>query len=168
MNDTKAKQVAYLGVLIALAFILSYVESLIPLSLGIPGVKLGLANLVVMVALYTIGIKRAALLSVVRVILVGITFGSLSSMMYSLAGGLLSLGVMILFYKKEVFSVRGVSILGGVGHNLGQILMAMLVVQNGMLFSYFPVLLVSGTLAGMAIGLLAAMIIKRVEKVYRI
>ncbi|SFQ14927.1 heptaprenyl diphosphate synthase [Lachnospiraceae bacterium XBB1006] len=168
MKENRTKLVAYVGMLISLAFILSYVESLIPISLGIPGVKLGLANLVVMVALYTLGAKYAMLLSLIRIVLVGFSFGSLASMMYALAGGILSLLVMFLFYKRTIFSVRGVSMLGGVCHNVGQILMAMLVVQNPLLISYFPVLLISGTVAGLGIGLLAAMIIKRVEKVYRI
>lgn len=153
--------------LTALAFILSYIESLIPVFVGIPGVKIGLANLTVMVALYTLGVKWAVPLSIIRILLTGFTFGSMASMMYSLAGGVVSLLVMILFYYADIFTEKGVSILGGVAHNLGQLLMAVLVIKNGKLFVYFPVLCISGTLAGILIGILADMIIKRVKKVYR-
>ncbi|MCR4955108.1 MAG: Gx transporter family protein [Lachnospiraceae bacterium] len=165
--NRKSTTVAYLGMLTALAMILSYVESLIPMSVGIPGVKIGLANLVVMVALYTVGIKWAFALSMVRIILVGFTFGSMSSMMYSFAGGMLSFLVMVIAKKTGFFSVRGVSILGGVFHNVGQIALAICLVENVKLVFYFPVLLVSGTAAGVAIGILATMIIVRVKKVYR-
>lgn len=165
--DKQAKKAAFLGMLTALAFILSYIESLIPVFVGIPGVKIGLANLTVMVALYTLGVKWAVPLSIIRILLTGFTFGSMASMMYSLAGGVVSLLVMILFYYADIFTEKGVSILGGVAHNLGQLLMAVLVIKNGKLFVYFPVLCISGTLAGILIGILADMIIKRVKKVYR-
>lgn len=167
MKGRKAQQVALTGMFVALAFVLSYIENIIPISIGIPGVKLGLANLVVMVALYTLGYRDALFLSIIRIVLVGFTFGSLASMMYSLAGGLLSFLVMVLAKKSEKLSISGVSVLGGVSHNLGQLLIAMLLVENGKLFFYFPVLCLSGTVAGIGIGLLAAMVTKRVKKVLK-
>jgi len=167
VKGRKAGQIAYLGMLTALAFILSYVESILPISLGIPGVKIGLANLTVMVALYTVGVKEALCLSFIRIILVGFTFGNLASMMYSVAGGVVSFLVMVVLFHFEIFTETGVSIAGGVAHNLGQLLVAVLVVENAKLLFYFPVLCFSGTVAGCFIGVLAAMIIKRVKKVYK-
>ncbi|MCI8484440.1 MAG: Gx transporter family protein [Lachnospiraceae bacterium] len=162
-----AKKAAYMGMLTALAFVFSYIEFLIPIHLGIPGVKLGLANLVVIVALYTMGTKEACALSLIRIVLTGFTFGSPASMLYSLAGGSLSLLVMILIRKLEVFSVTGVSVLGGVFHNIGQILAAVLVVETASLLYYLPVLILSGTIAGAVIGILAARLMKRLENMIR-
>lgn len=155
------KRTAYLGMLTALAFLLSYIESLIPINVGIPGIKLGLANIVIIVALYTIGTVPAFLLSLVRIVLTGFTFGNLAMMMYSLGGGMLSLLVMVIARKTRWFSVMGTSVLGAVFHNIGQIIVAALVVENSSLFYYLPVLLLSGTAAGVIIGMLGAVLIKR-------
>ena len=114
-------RVAYFGVFTALALIFSYIETLIPVNFGIYGVKLGLANLIIVVALYKIGIGEAFLLSVVRVVLSGFLFGNYFSIIYSLAGGMLSLAVMSLLKRSGGFSVMGVSIAGGVFHNIGAI-----------------------------------------------
>ena len=160
-----AKKTAYMPMLTALAFLFSYIESLIPITLGVPGVKLGLANLVVIVTLYTMGIKAAAALSLVRVVLAGFTFGNPAGMIYSLAGGILSLLVMALAKKSNLFSITGISILGGVSHNAGQILAAILVVENMNLVYYLPVLVVSGTVAGTLIGILSALLIKRIPPI---
>jgi heptaprenyl diphosphate synthase len=159
---SKNKKYAYLGVLVALAFIFSYIEFLIPVNPGIPGVKLGLANLVVIVALYTIGERDAFLLSLTRILLVAFTFGSLYSLLYSLAGGVLSYLVMITAKKLSLFSIKGVSVLGGVFHNVGQIIVAILVLETSQLITWLPVLIVSGTVSGVLIGLLAAMVITRI------
>lgn len=160
-----AKKTAYMGMLTALAFVFSYIEFLIPINIGIPGVKLGLANLVVIVALYTIGTGAACTLSLVRIVLTGFTFGNPASMIYSLAGGVLSLLVMLLAKKIKLFSVTGVSVLGGVFHNVGQILVAILVVETTSLIYYLPVLMLSGTIAGVVIGILAAILIKRLQRI---
>ncbi len=158
----KTNRMVLLGVLVALAFIFSYVETLIPINIGVPGAKLGLANLVVMVALYTLGTRDAFLLSLVRIVLVGMTFGNMASMLYSIGGGLLSFLVMVLAKRSGWFSKTGTSVLGGVFHNVGQILVAMAVLETGRLIYYLPVLLVAGTASGIVIGLLAAMIIRRI------
>ena len=121
-------RVAFFGVFVALALIFSYVESLIPIQIGIPGVKLGLANLIIVIALYKMSLKEAYLLSVTRVVLSGFIFGNLFSILYSLAGGLLSLSVMALLKKHGDFSVIGISIAGGVSHNIGQLAIAIVVV----------------------------------------
>lgn len=141
--------------MIALAFIFSYLESLIPLPLGIPGIKLGLANLVVVLALFQLGIKAAITVSIVRIILVGFSFGNLSSMLYSLAGGILSLCVMILLKQTGKFHVIGVSLAGGVFHNVGQLIMAVWVLETGKLVYYAPILMVAGVVTGGLIGIAA-------------
>lgn len=154
-------KVAYFGVFTALALIFSYVESLIPISIGIPGVKLGLANLIIVIALYKLPLKQVYLLSVTRVLLSGFLFGNYFSIIYSLAGGLLSLTVMALLKRKGGFSITGISIAGGVFHNLGQLLVAMLVVETYQVSYYFPVLLVAGLATGFLIGIIAREMLKR-------
>ena len=129
-------RIAWFGVFTALALIFSYVETLIPFQIGIPGVKLGLANLIVVVALYKMGGKDALLLSVTRIVLSGFIFASLFSILYSLAGGLLSLAVMVILKKRGSFSVFGVSMAGGVFHNVGQLIVAMLVVETFSVANY--------------------------------
>lgn len=152
---------AYFGVFTALALIFSYVEMLIPIQFGIPGIKLGLANLLVVVFLYKRNAAEALLLSVVRIVLAGFMFSNLSSIIYSLAGGILSLAVMAFLKNKGTFSVIGVSIAGGITHNMGQLFVAMLVVETYRVGYYFPVLLIAGMLTGMAIGFVANEVLKR-------
>lgn len=162
-RNSKARRVALYGMLTALAFVLSYVESLVPVTLGIPGVKLGLANLVVLIALYTLDLKGAFVISVVRIVLSGLTFGGLFSMLYSLAGGLFSFAVMAILSRKKVFGTVGVSVCGGVAHNIGQLLVAMAVLETESVWYYFPVLLISGSVAGVLIGLLGGWMTGRVQ-----
>ena len=162
-RNGKARRVALYGMLTALAFILSYVESLVPVTLGIPGVKLGLANLVVLIALYTLDLKGAFVISVVRIILSGLTFGGLFSMLYSLAGGLLSFAVMAILSRKKLLGTVGVSVCGGVAHNIGQLLVAMAVLETESVWYYFPVLLISGSVAGVLIGLLGGWMTGRIQ-----
>lgn len=154
---------AYFGIFTALALILGYVEMLIPIQFGIPGVKLGLANLVTILVLYKMGWKDALLLSVVRIVLGGFIFSNLFAVFYSLAGGFLSLSVMGIVKKTGKFSVVGVSIWGGIFHNIGQLAVAMAVVQTYEVGYYFPVLLVAGLLTGMVIGILSGEVLKRIK-----
>ena len=158
----KTKKTAQIGMFIALAFVLSYLETMIPINFGIPGIKPGLSNLVVLFCLYRLGTKTAFCMAVVRIVLAGLTFGNLSTMMYSLAGGILSFIVMYLLKKSGKFSVQGVSAAGGVTHNIGQLIVAAAMIGNRMLAYYMPFLLVSGVLAGAAVGLLGGILIKRV------
>lgn len=158
-------RVAYFGVFTALALIFSYVETLIPVNLGIPGVKLGLANLIIVVALYKMRLSEAYFLSVVRVLLAGFIFGNYFSIIYSLAGGLLSLTVMALLKKWGGFSLQGISIAGGVFHNIGQLIVAAVVVETFSVTYYFPVLLVAGLLTGLVIGIVAEMMLKRLVNI---
>lgn len=158
-------KVAYFGVFTAFALILSYVEMLIPIQFGIPGIKLGLANLMIVIMLYKRNAKEAMMLSVVRIVLAGFMFSNLFSIIYSLAGGMLSLIVMALLKKRESFSVMGVSIAGGVSHNIGQLLVAMAVVETYRVGYYFPVLLIAGVLTGALIGVVSNEVLKRLRGV---
>ncbi len=159
-----AKRTAYTGLLVAVAFLLSYIESLLPLSLGIPGVKLGLANLAVFAALYITNTKNALFVSVARIVLVSLTFGNTFSLIYSIAGGILSFVLMVLCKKSKAFSKIGVSIVGGVSHNVAQIAVAMCILETPELIWYLPALLISGTVAGAIIGLVGALILERFMK----
>ena len=154
-------KVAYFGVFTTLALILSYVETLIPIQFGIPGVKLGLANLIIVIALYRMKLSGAYLLSIVRVLLAGFIFGNYFSIIYSLAGGLLSLTVMALLRKKGGFSVIGVSIAGGVFHNIGQLIIASVIVETFSVMYYVPVLLIAGLVTGLLIGIASDGMLKR-------
>ena len=161
-KKSSAQKVALYGVLIALAMVLSYVEMLSPLPVGIPGVKPGLANLVVFLALYMMTAREALLISMVRILLVSITFGNGSAFLYSMAGGILSFLVMWIFQKKDFLLPSGVSIAGGIAHNVGQLLMAAVILENGAVFTYFPVLLAAGCITGGIIGFLGEQIRKRI------
>lgn len=158
-------KVAVFGVFTSLALILSYVELLIPINFGIPGMKLGLANLLVVILLYKCGPRDALLLSVIRILLSGLIFGNMFSIFYSLGGGLLSLAVMIFLKKTGQFTVAGVSLGGGASHNVGQLLIAMFVVQTYQVGYYLPVLLIAGVITGAVIGILSAEVLKRTQSI---
>ena len=161
------KKIAFISLFVALAIICSYIESLIPINFGIPGVKLGLANVVSVVALYLFSPLIAVLVVILRVLLIGILFGNMFSILYSLAGGVISVILMAITKKTNLFSLVGVSIVGGVSHNLAQLFVAMIVVDQLKLSFYGPVLIVSGIVTGTLIGLLCMQIIKRVETYVR-
>lgn len=152
---TSAGNLTMAAMLACLALIFSYVEFLIPISLGIPGVKLGLANLVIIIALYGLDWKYALTINVVRICLSGLLFSGVFGIMYSMGGGIISFIVMIGLIKSRKFSIVGVSMAGGVFHNLGQILVAAQLISNLKIFYYFPVLLFSGMGTGIVIGFIA-------------
>ena len=157
----KARKVALYGILIALAMVMSFVESLIPVPIPVPGVKLGLANLVTVTGLYLVGIPGTVCVTVLRVILVGFSFGNPYSMIYGLSGSILSLFVMALAKKHRWFSQVGISILGGVFHNIGQITFAAMIVRTAGVFVYLPTLLFAGIIAGTVIGILGGIMTER-------
>ena len=152
------KKTAYLGVFAAVAIIFGYVESLFPFFAGIPGIKLGLANLAVLYILEKYTWKEAALVSAVRIVVIGNMF----SILYSLAGAALSLAVMTLMKKRSGFSILGVSVSGGVSHNIGQLIVAALIVENAAFLYYAPILIISGVITGLLIGLLTREVAKRI------
>ena len=149
------RKTAFMGVFLALAMICSYIEMLIPFDFGIPGVKLGLTNILVVLMLYSIGTKESFCVSVIRIFIVGL--------LYSLGGGILSFLVMALLKKGNHLGCISVSVAGGIAHNIGQILIAALVVSSHYVLYYFPVLLIAGLLTGFLIGLLAQELIVRLR-----
>lgn len=156
-----AYNIALSALLASLAMILSYVEFLLPFNFGIPGVKLGLANLVIIVALYGMNFKYALTVNVLRIFLSALLFTGLNALFYSFAGGMISLIVMFLLKKTGLFSMIGVSMAGGAAHNLGQLIVAAFMVSNLNMFLYFPVLLMAGMFTGIGIGVVAYIFCKR-------
>lgn len=163
-RSEKTKRLVLCGMLTAAAFVLSYLESLLPFSIGIPGAKLGLANIVSLCALYTLGAGTAFGVLIARIVLSAFTFGNLSALFYSLAGGVLSFGVMWLCRKSGKFGVTGVGIAGGVTHNIGQLLAASVILGRA-LNAYLPVLLAAGAAAGTVIGAAAAAAVKCLKRI---
>lgn len=157
----KSRYVAEYGILITLALILSYVEARIPISFVIPGIKLGLTNVLVLVVLYMNDWKRAIGVNVLRIILVGFLFGNGISIIYSLAGGLLSGGIMILMKYTGKFNIVSVSICGGIFHNIGQIIVAIIFLQTKMIAWYLFVLWFGGIVSGTVIGVIGSELVKR-------
>ena len=157
----KTKKVAMLGLTIALAMIMSYIEALVPLSFAVPGIKMGLANIVIIFVLYKIGTKEAILVSLIRVILVSLLFSNVMAMAYSISGAVLSLSIMWLLKKTDKFSFVGVSIAGGIMHNVGQIIMAVILLGTEQIALYLPVLIITGTVTGVVIGIVAGLVINR-------
>ena len=159
------RQITTMGMLIALAMVLGFVETLIPINLGIPGMKLGLANIVVVIALFLFDIKTAVVVSILRIILIAMTFGNMSMMFYSIAGASLSLLSMIAISKIKSFSLISVSIVGGILHDVGQIICAAFVVRTNGVFTYLPVLMIAGLVSGALIGIVAGLISVRLTNV---
>lgn len=157
------KKLTTLAVTVAVAMILSFVESRIPPIVPIPGVKIGLANIAVIFALYKMGWREAIAVSLVRVALVALLFGSVVSLAYSFAGAVLSLSLMIILKKLRLFTEIAVSVVGGITHNIGQILVAFLLLETSVVFYYLPFLLISGVIAGIGVGAASALLVKRIK-----
>lgn len=164
----KTRKIAFLGLCTALALILAYVEVMMqPLFPSIPGIKMGLANIIIVFLLYRRGAASAIGVSLLRIFMVSILFGNAMTFIYSLAGGVLSLLVMILLRRVNLLSEVGISVAGGVTHNVGQILMAMLLLETSELGYYLVVLTVTGTVAGILVGLCGAALIRKIpEKLF--
>ncbi len=158
-----AKAITRFGMLTAVALVLGWVERFIPIAATAPGIKLGLANTVLLYAIYLMDIKGTALLMVMKVLLSGFLFAGLSGMLYSFSGGVLSLAVMLLLSRIKGLSIIGVSIAGGVSHNVGQILAACLVVQSRAMLGYLPILLLAGIVTGLLTGIAAKSAIRGIE-----
>ena len=160
-NGVSAKRICVLAVSVSLAMVLSFLESLIPPFVAVPGIKIGLSNTVSLFLLYLVGAPAAIAVSFVRVCLSALLFGTAVSFIYSLSGAALSLFVMILFKRLGIFSKVGVSVLGGVFHNVGQIIAAILILKTTAIVVYLPVLIASGVVAGIAVGLIAGLVLKK-------
>ena len=157
------KKLTTLALTVSLALILSFIESRIPAFVAIPGIKMGLANIAVIFILYKLGVKEAVAVSIIRVLLVSILFGSPVSLIYSISGAALSLLSMILLKKLTPLREIAVSVSGGVMHNVGQICAASLMLETNVVVYYLPFLLLSGTLAGIAVGVISGLLIKKVK-----
>ena len=158
------KQLVTLSALVGVAMILSYIESMIPAFVAVPGVKVGLSNIATVFALYSLGWPYAICVSVVRVFLSALLFGNFVSLIYSLSGAAVALTLMIVLKKLDSFSSVGVSVAGGVGHNAGQVFAACIVMENAAISLYIIPLIISGTIAGVVIGLVTGNLVERVKK----
>ena len=161
------KKLTSLSVAVALAMVLSFIESLIPPLVAVPGIKIGLANIVTVFLLYVFGWREAASVSLIRVLLSALLFGSAVSLIYSLTGAILSFVGMLLLKKLPISSEVSVSIVGGVLHNAGQIGAASVIMESAAIIGYLPPLIISGTVAGVAVGTLAALLVKKLKGVIK-
>lgn len=165
MNN-KTRKIAFLGIILAIALILSYVEALLPpIWAAVPGVKIGLPNIIIIFLLYKCSLKDAVLVSLVRLILVSLLFGNFMMFLYSLAGAVLSLLIMAILKKTDFLSIIGVSVAGAVAHNLGQIIAAVILLQTNEIGYYMIILAITGTLAGIFVGIIGSLVIKKTENV---
>ncbi|OPL09223.1 MAG: hypothetical protein AVO33_07100 [delta proteobacterium ML8_F1] len=160
----QTNKTALIGVLIAQAMILGFIERLIPLNFVVPGAKLGLANIVTLVSLYLLTFKETGLVLIGRILLLGFLFGSLSSLLYSLSGGILALIIMGILIKGEALGIIGISILGAVSHNVGQLMMAALVIENFNIMYYLPLLLVFAVPTGIVVGTTSKLLLKYLKR----
>lgn len=168
MNKEKeagTNKLAIMGLLLAVAMILSYVEYIIPINFTIPGMKLGLANLAVVLSLYKYGSKEALTINILRIILSGFMFGNLAGILFSIAGALVSFLVMLAMKRCDILSISGVSICGGVAHNAGQLIIAAFVVKTSGILYYLPFLLLAGMGTGFLIGIIAAAVLPYLKKI---
>ncbi len=156
-----------MGLLLAFALILSYVEVLIPFHVAIPGIKLGLANLAVILCLYLFGYRQALLLTVLKAVLSGFLFGNMSMILYSVAGAVVSFFAMSVMYKSDKFHLPVVSAIGGVMHNIGQLLVAYLTIRTYGILYYVPVLILAGLITGLLIGMTASLVLPYIQKIIK-
>lgn len=159
--NKQTKRLTIYGILIALALVLSYVESLVPAFFAVPGMKLGLTNVVVVIALYKIDVKSAVIINFVRIALVAVMFSNGASFFYSLAGGILSMLVMIVLKLTGKVQMATVSSFGGIFHNVGQIIMAIILLGTTAIGYYLAILWFVGLITGLIIGVIAAEVVKR-------
>lgn len=164
-NRISTKKIALCGVLTALAMIFSYIESVIPVPIPVPGIKLGVANIAVITILYVLGVKEAIMINLLRIVLTSLLFGNVNSFLFSISGAALSLTIMIIMKKLNFFSCIGVSVCGGVMHNIGQIIAAVFIMGSEAIVFYLPVLIVSGVFTGVVIGVVSGIVAKHVRKV---
>lgn len=170
MEHKKIKHMVILAMMTAIAIILHYIESMFPLPVPVPGIKLGLSNVVSLITLFLFGPVSAIMVLVLRILMTSFLYAGLSSAIFSLSGGILSLLMMILIWKlrNKGFTIVGASVAGGIFHNIGQILAASLVLGTFTVFSYLPVLIISGMITGVATGILAGILVPRLEEISRL
>lgn len=163
--NKNTQRIAMCGVMTAVAMIFSYIESLFPIPIPVYGVKLGIANIAIITVLFVVGKKEAFIVNVIRIALTALLFGNLNSFLFSIAGGVLSLLVMIGLQYTKKFSTIGISVAGGVFHNIGQIIAAVFIMETTAIIYYLPVLFISGIITGVVIGIVSGLVVKRVKKI---
>lgn len=162
----ETRKIALLGVLTSVALVLSYLEAMLPpISTAVPGIKMGLPNIIIIFLLYKFGLKEAVTVSIIRVFIVALLFGNVMTLAYSVAGAVLSIALMTIMLKLDWFSTIGVSVVGGISHNLGQILVAIFLFDTIQIGYYMIVLSITGTIAGIVIGIISSILVKKLEKV---
>lgn len=162
----ETRKIALLGVLTSVALVLSYLEAMLPpISTAVPGIKMGLPNIIIIFLLYKFGLKEAVTVSIIRVFIVALLFGNVMTLAYSVAGAVLSIALMTIMLKLDWFSTIGVSVVGGISHNLGQILVAIFLLDTIQIGYYMIVLSITGTIAGIVIGIISSILVKKLEKV---
>ena len=164
LQNNNSKTVAYIGMFSAFAIIISYLESLIPINIAIPGIKPGFANIVVVLAIYCLNFKAAILINFIRIFVIGIMFGNIYSIIISFAGAIISLTIMTIVKKTSFFTIVGVSICGGVFHNIGQLIAAYFLTDVFVLGYYLPFLIIGGIITGILVGILSNIIYERIIK----
>lgn len=162
----ETKKFAILSIMIGLSLVLSYVDSLIPIVVTIPGIKLGLANIATIYVLYRLGIKEAIIVSILRVFLSALLFGTVVTLSYSIVGATLSLVIMIVFKRISSLHMITISILGAVMHNMGQIGVAMFIMSTKEIIYYLPILVITGVISGIGVGLLAILVLKYTQNIF--
>ena len=163
-KDDNIHNIALCSVMIAIAMICGYIEMMIPISIGIPGIKLGFANIVTVICIYLIGRWQALVISLIRIILISILFGNIFTLAFSLTGGLVSFISMIIISNICKLSMAGISIIGGIMHNIAQLVIAYILLDNDVIFYYMPILIIVGAICGLVMGILASIIYNRLDK----
>ncbi len=158
------KRLTTLAFFLAVSVVLGYLESLIPYDFGVPGIKLGLANIVSLIILYMYRSSDAFIVGILRILIIGFMFGNMYMIIYSLSGLLLSITLMILLKKSSIFSIIGISVAGAVSHNIGQLIVAYIVVRTSGILFYIPVLLVAAVIAGVCTGVTASGVLRILRK----
>lgn len=159
-NNISIKKIALIAIFITLSLILSYVDNLIPINIVVPGIKIGLANLIIIYSLYMLGIKEAIFISIIRVVISSILFGSILTFVYSLTGAIVSLLIMVILKSFTSLTVITISIIGGVMHNMTQIIVAIILMNTKEIVYYLPILILTGVISGMMIGIFSTLLIK--------
>ncbi|WP_044912838.1 Gx transporter family protein [Butyrivibrio sp. WCE2006] len=154
-TSIKIKRISVLGLLLCYAMILTYIESIIPFFGGVPGMKLGLPNMVIVLLLFCYGEFEGIIINVLRIILTGFLFGTLFGIMFSISGAVISFITMVIIKRLDLLDIKGVSICGGLAHNLGQLLIAIFIVKTSGIMFYLPLLLIAGALTGFLNGFIA-------------
>lgn len=161
--NMKTKEITEFGLILAAAFVLSYLESMIPAFIAIPGIKIGLANIGTMYMLYRYSPYKALIFTIIRVFLTSILFSGFQTILFGLTGGVFSIVFMLIGKKSKGFSLLGIGMLGAIAHNIGQIVVACFIMDNGNVFYYLPVLLISGIVTGCLVGYLTYLLLKKIH-----